>query len=337
LLALIAHARRSTTKLDGSPVVVPWLNLRVQLWLRELKRMVASVEATPQLRHSDDLAGSDSSIHLPVVHCRDCGATAWTSTALNSTSNTLDRANNLRNFYKAFFSGAPELRYLFPQGHADAEGSSHLLCSSCLSFHPAKELADATPTSAVPVCPSCQSRELVPVDIPDCKTVDENNHPRVSRDCPYCNAQQGLLLIGSSAANLTSTWSASLFASAFNGDKKLLAFSDSVQDAAHRAGYIAARAYRTSFRTALTTTLQQAGSPLPLDQLQERLIGDWQQRFPNPVDFAATFIPHDLEWLREWDALQQQLTPSLEANGTLMRFVCDRLRWEVAAEFGYRS
>jgi DEAD/DEAH box helicase domain-containing protein len=85
LLALIAHARRSTTKLDGSPVVVPWLNLRVQLWLRELKRMVASVEATPQLRHSDDLAGSDSSIHLPVVHCRDCGATAWTSTALNST------------------------------------------------------------------------------------------------------------------------------------------------------------------------------------------------------------------------------------------------------------
>jgi DEAD/DEAH box helicase domain-containing protein len=83
--------------------------------------------------------------------------------------------------------------------------------------------------------------------------------------------------------------------------------------------------------------VQQAGAPLPLDQLQERLIRDWQQRFPNPVDFAATFIPHDLEWLREWDALQQQLTPSLEANGPLMRFVCDRLRWEVAAEFGYRS
>ncbi len=333
LLALIAHARRTTTKLDGTPVVVPWLNLRVQLWLRELKRMVASVETTPQLRHSDDLAGSDSSIHLPVVHCRDCGATAWTSTALNSTSNKLDRGNNLRNFYKAFFSGAPELRYLFPQGTY----SSHQLCATCLSFHSAKELADATPTGAVPTCPTCQSRELVPVDIPDCSIVDDNNHQRVSRDCPYCNAQQSLLLIGSSAANLTSTWSASLFASAFSGDKKLLAFSDSVQDAAHRAGYIAARAYRTSFRTALTTSVQQAGAPLPLDQLQERLIGDWQKRFPNPVDFAATFIPHDLEWLREWDALQQQLTPSLEANGTLMRFVCDRLRWEVAAEFGYRS
>ncbi|MFN9660083.1 MAG: DEAD/DEAH box helicase, partial [Cyanobacteriota bacterium] len=297
LLALVAHARRTTTKLDGSPVVVPWLNLRVQLWLRELKRMVASVEAQPQLRHSDDLAGSDSSAHLPVVHCRDCGATAWTSTVLHSGSNRLDRASNLQSFYKAFFSGAPELRHLFPQGKpAEADRGSHQLCATCLSFHPAKDLSDAMPVGAAPVCPTCQSRELLPVDIPDCSYVDEHNHPRVSRDCPYCNAQQGLLLIGSSAANLSSTWSASLFSSAFNGDKKLLAFSDSVQDAAHPAGYIAARADRTCFRTALTTTVAKASAPLPLDQLQERFLQDWQQRFANPVDFAATFIPHDLEW-----------------------------------------
>jgi DEAD/DEAH box helicase domain-containing protein len=96
LLALLAHARRTTTKLDGAEVVVPWLTLRVQLWLRELKRMVASVESEPQLRHSDDLAGSDASPHLPVVHCRDCGATAWTSTALTAGSNRLDRATNLQ-------------------------------------------------------------------------------------------------------------------------------------------------------------------------------------------------------------------------------------------------
>ena len=55
------------------------------------------------------------------------------------------------------------------------------------------------------------------------------------------------------------------------------------------------------------------------------------------MDFAATFIPTDLEWLREWDAQQHQDTPSLDADSTLLRLVCDRLRWEVAAEFGYRS
>jgi DEAD/DEAH box helicase domain-containing protein len=134
---------------------------------------------------------------------------------------------------------------------------SHQLCASCLSFHSFKELAEATPAAGQPVCPACQSKELLPVDIPDCRIVDANNHPRTSRDCPYCNATQSLLLIGSSAANLTSTWSASLYASAFNGDKRVLAFSDSVQDAAHRAGFIGARSYRTSFRTALTRTVQQ--------------------------------------------------------------------------------
>jgi len=331
LLALVAHARRTTTLLNGQEVVVPWLNLRQQLWLRELKRMVASVEAEPQLRHSDDLSGLEASPHLPVVHCRDCGATAWASTVISQGSHCLDRGSNLQGFYKAFFSGAPELRYLFPTG---ATTAGHRFCGDCLSFHPAPDVAAG-------ICPNCQSRNLLAVEIPDCSYQDDNNHPRVSRDCPHCGAQQGLLLIGSSAANLTSTWSAALFASPFNGDKKLLAFCDSVQDAAHRAGFIAARAYRTSFRTALTTTVQQAqleqAGPIALDQLQERLISDWQQRFPNPVDFAATFIPNDLEWLREWDALQQQDTPSLDADGTLLRLVCDRLRWDVAAEFGYRS
>ena len=344
LLALVAHARRTTTLLDGREVVVPWLNLRLQLCLRELKRMVASVEAEPQLCHSDDLSGGDSSPHLPVVHCRDCGATGWTSTLLHQGSNRLDRATNLKAFYKAYFSGAPELRYLFPQATGQGE---HRLCASCLSVHRAQDIPTASQSSSTPadsgqgVCPNCQSPELLPVEMPDCKTTDDHNHPRVSRDCPYCSAKQGLLLIGSSAASLTSTWSAALFASSFNGDKKLLAFCDSVQNAAHRAGFIAARGYRTTLRTALTRTVQQHstnfGSAMRLDQLQEQLIADGQQLFPKEVDFAATFLPPDLEWLREWDALQQQDIPSLNPKGSLLGWVRDRLRWEVAAEFGYRS
>ena len=328
LLALIAHARRRP---DGSEVVEPWLNLRQQFWLRELKRMVASVEKEPLLKHSDDLSGNDSSAHLPVVHCRACGATAWASTVTHQGSNKLDRAANLRDFYKAFFSDQPELRYLFPQ---DANGGDHLLCSECLSFH---KIEAGKPQGAGPkVCPHCQSPALLPVEIPDCSYTDRNGHPRVGHDCPHCHAHQGLLLIGLSAASFTSTWSASLFASDFNSDKKLLAFSDSVQDAAHRAGFIAARAFRTSFRTALTRTAQQHG-PTTLEQLQEDLIQHWQRELPNPVDFAATFLPPDLEWLEEWDQLQQQDTPTLSDSGFLLRCVKLRLRWDVAAEFGYRS
>ncbi|MEB3323121.1 MAG: DEAD/DEAH box helicase, partial [Synechococcaceae cyanobacterium] len=348
LLALVAHARRTTPRRDGTPVVVPWLNLRVQLWLRELKRMVASVEAEPELRHSDDLAGSERAAHLPVVHCRDCGATGWASLLLNQGSNRLDRCGNLQTFYKAYFTDQPELRFLFPQGSDIGEvedtNGEKLLCTDCLSIHPPADLRSVAGNQ--PVCPTCQSRELLRVEIPDCSYIDDNKHPRVSRDCPYCNAQQGLLLIGSSAASLTSTWSSSLFASAFNADRKLLAFSDSVQDAAHRAGFIAARAYRTSFRTALTRTVQETG-PLRLDALQQQLIERWREKLSNPfdrkpddrnfVDFVATFLPSDLEWLREWERVQQQDVPTVAADDFLMRTVEKRLQWEVATEFGYRS
>ena len=332
LLALVAHARRRTLKLDGSEVVAPWLNLRQQLWLRELKRMVASVEETPLLKHSDDLSGNDSSAHLPVVHCRECGATAWASTVTQQGGNTLDRTTNLQNFYKAYFSDQPELRYLFPQ---EANGGDHRLCSECLSFHKTDDLQSQG--NGLPVCPHCSSPALLPVELRHCTYVDDHKHPHVSHDCPYCHAHQGLMLIGSSAASLTSTWSASLFASHFNSDKKLLTFSDSVQDAAHRAGFIAARAYRTSFRTALTRTVQHHGRPISLEQLQDLLIQHWQQQLPNPVDFAATFLPADLEWLKDWDQLQQQDTPTLPNDSFLLRCVKKRLRWEVAAEFGYRS
>ena len=65
--------------------------------------------------------------------------------------------------------------------------------------------------------------------------------------------------------------------------------------------------------------MQQHG-PLPLDQLQEQLIRDGQQQFSNPVDFAATFISHDLEWLPEWEALQQQDVPDLKPNATGWRW-----------------
>tara|TARA_Y100001968_G_scaffold330354_1_gene381996 strand:+ start:7733 stop:14215 length:6483 start_codon:yes stop_codon:yes gene_type:complete len=327
LLALISHARRTTKLISGKEISVPWVNLRQQLWLRELKRMVTSVEVQPQLRYSDDLAGSESTTHLPAVHCRDCGATGWTSTVINQGSNQLNRGNNLRGFYRAFFNRDPYLRYLFPTGNDSR--CSHKLCGDCLTFHSTNALESN-------ICPNCQSRNIVAVDIPDCSSQDDNGHPYVNRDCPYCHSKQSLLLIGSSAASLTSTWSSSLFASAFNKDKKLLAFSDSVQDAAHRAGFIAARAYRSSFRTALTRCVQKHG-PLALDELQEQLIIYGQEEFINPVDFAATFIPYDLEWLSEWEELQQQDMPTLKADSPLIKVVHNRLRWEVGAEFGYRS
>ncbi len=49
------------------------------------------------------------------------------------------------------------------------------------------------------------------------------------------------------------------WASPFNDDKKLIAFSDSVQDAAHRAGFFAARTYGNNTRMAIAKALYELG------------------------------------------------------------------------------
>lgn len=50
--------------------------------------------------------------------------------------------------------------------------------------------------------------------------------------------------IGSQSATLSSVAIDELFGSVLNNDPKLLAFTDSVQDASHRAGFFTARTVR---------------------------------------------------------------------------------------------
>ena len=67
---------------------------------------------------------------------------------------------------------------------------------------------------------------------------------QLHRDCPFCGARESMALVGFRASTLTSVVIDQLTSSShsrFNDHKKLLAFSDSVQDAAQRAGFFGAR------------------------------------------------------------------------------------------------
>src|SRR5690606_17075887 len=67
LTALVSTARIWAD--DSQQKVRPFLQVRVQLWLRELRRMLVSVSPEPRLVHSDDLIDSTSPLHLPILHC----------------------------------------------------------------------------------------------------------------------------------------------------------------------------------------------------------------------------------------------------------------------------
>ena len=95
----------------------PFLNVQVQLWMRELRRLVAKVdpeEITYEI--ANDLNKQQAKQYLPVVNCRDCGITGWVS-VLNERSNAT--MTNLESFYNLYFRADEKIVMMFPHSHEE--------------------------------------------------------------------------------------------------------------------------------------------------------------------------------------------------------------------------
>jgi DEAD/DEAH box helicase domain-containing protein len=324
LLALVSEARVPVQAADGRERLAPFLDVRLQLWLRELRRMVAEVSAAPRLRFADDLNEDQLRVHLPVVHCRECGAMGWAGTKRKSETKV---RSDLQSFYVAFFGRSKNVVYLFPEDQAQASSLDDVvackLCPECFRYTSKLDL-DA--------CPSCSHQGLIFVQRwePQDRKAD---HIEGRNVCPYCRTNDSLTIVGSRAPSLTSVLVAQLFSSPYNDDKKLLAFSDSVQDAAHRAGFFAVRTFRFNLRAALQQFVLAEGVGLGLDVLAERFCAHWLARLGDEVSFVATFLAPDMAWMRDHDLLRRQ--GMLPEGSTLPEQVRLRLGWEVAAEYGF--
>ncbi|MDX9723031.1 MAG: DEAD/DEAH box helicase, partial [Myxococcota bacterium] len=321
LLALVSAARSASAR-----KLSPFVQLRLQLWQREMRRMLGSVGKECRLRFHDDLRDEQRREHLPVIHCRECGAMGWA--ALEARNQSRNYRTEASTFYRAFFSADPRVRFIFPASVRDGVDT---LSRDHLPYVLDCETLFARPVDAEP----CAEHELE-VLIYTLNSSDGKGRLKLSRDCPFCHANQSLSLLGFQAATLTSVYIDQLFASTFNEDKKLLAFSDSVQDAAHRAGFFGARTWRSNLRIAIQRVVEAccAEDPsLTLAQLAQRFEGWW--RGPGGMElerYVATFLAPNMAWLADYDALCQDgvLPPGSE----LLDLVRRRLAWEIFSEYG---
>ena len=323
-LALLSWAR-STTEGEGDTDVAPFLQMRSQLWLRELRRMVASVEAAPDLTHWDDLPEkSRREPHLPVAHCLECDAMGWVG--IHRQNENRFRPD-LKGIYRRYFNDEPTFSFAFPMApeeEIEAEGFRHQLCGHDLQFS----------DQNAETCESCgRSDRLLEVFRPKNRKTTQDGQQIGSNDCPFCGTRGGLTILGSRAASLTSVLISQLYASSHNDDKKLLTFSDSVQDAAHRAGFFESRTYRFNLRGAIQKVVQGKG-PTPLSDLQDQVAAHYRERMPDE-EFVSIFIAPDMEWFREFEALQKQ--GQIPDGVTLAQDVSRRLGWEVWSEYGFRA
>ena len=329
----------------------PYVTVREQLWLRELRRMVATVSTKPELRFRDDLKedrtseginGEPGAITLPVVHCNSCHATGWLSQRQITRKELL---RDIHAIYEGFFSSRPDTVTIYPDLNVPPvrRSSYYRLCSNCgtLNLREKSQVAEVPEATGCENCDS-DSDALVDVVLPDMNRERTENGAgtlRFYNCCPYCEAVDTLFILGSRAATLSSVAINSLFNSQFNDHNKLIAFSDSVQDAAHRAGFFAARTYNDVIRAALTVAVSN-GEFKTLDKLIDGVGDYWKKRFEDSKEgdgsFIATFLPPDLLWLRDWDELQQ--TDILPPKSDLVeRWIIPRLRWEALSAFGLKS
>jgi DEAD/DEAH box helicase domain-containing protein len=304
------------------------VQVRVQFWMRELARLVSSVGANPKCSLAHDLKADELKRSLPVIHCRECGLTGWVGTVKDADA----RVNpDLETLYAAFFDNRPSVCYLFP-GDIGLEQSEIpvWLCPECLHFAASEQAAE---------CKHCgkNAEDQIRVWIPDTnvtKTIHSEQRRVGEHDCRSCESKNSLTIVGSRSASLTSVLISQLWASPFYPpDKKLLAFSDNVQDASHRAGFFKGRTFRFNLRTALQRVV--GGDSAALPDLCDRFIAYWLEKLERPEHFVALFLPPDKEWLNDYEVLRRE--GRVPSGSDLPDLVAKRLRWEIWAEYTHNA
>lgn len=325
LLALEQH--------DNEPKLSPLLDVRMQLWLRELSRLLVLLplkEEQPTLLFADDGKVPQDRIALPAIHCRDCGAMGFLS---QKAEDQQCITTDLDAIYRAFFEHSPKSCLLFPMLQVDvpwdfADGLDRQLCACCGYLNRRAQTS----------CQNCGSEALLWVHLPDNTKSERNSHTGESKqkshnDCPFCQSKSSLLIIGARSTSLSSIMVGQLSTSPFNRDKQLIAFSDAVQDTAHRAGFIAARTRSFGFRVALKQVIDLSQEPISLTQLIARFNEYWLEQLGDIV-FIGLFLPSDMEWLRDFSALKKN--ERLPDGSNLLTLLQWRLEFEILSELGFR-
>lgn len=257
LLAALSHERAR----EGAPRN-SFPNLEAHLWLREITRVDRAVTTAPAFTWSDALdEGQD--LALPAIYCRHCGRSGWGATT-RAVGDDLDlRPDTIR---KDAAERNGRFRALLLDVTTTDEDASETTEETSRRRY--LNLGSATLDRRGPLAGDLDAavlRVLVHAGL------DADKHAN-DQTCPACGEKDGIRFLGTRLATLLSVSLTSLFGTPGLDlqEKKALVFTDSVQDAAHRAAFVEARSFsltmRSVIRDALTTT------PAPIATIVERML-----------------------------------------------------------------
>jgi len=320
LLALVAEAKSDK---EGR---FPFLFLQIQIWVREMSGLLREFNEVPKFTWRDKIAGKEENAALPPYYCRECGASGWLAVKHDNRNQfELDPLD----VYEHYFSNHKNI--YFTNTYEEAHFA----------------IDEYDPTTSL--TPYVHQTDLKHLD----HQADQRMHMLAYRKvndqknvhtCPECNSVNDMSIIGTRIATLNSVSISQILSSDLDerGEKyrKVLAFTNGVQDAAHQAGFVQARNYRFTFRASLQKVINQIGKPVDLETLKDEFIKYWKSN-SDPLEvnhleaYFYRFFPSDYIGKAQVEDYRNPDTNSF-SKGFENEFDT-RIHWEILSEFGYNA
>jgi DEAD/DEAH box helicase domain-containing protein len=322
LLALIAEAREG-------PRRMPFLYTQVQLWIREMSGLLRSLTDMPQFTWRDTVeANHEQPLALPPWFCRECGGSGW----LGVKHDNKERfETDINDVYQKFFSHHKHIHFVNDASwlsQEDFQNTGYIPTDAPRRYVSGQTLEFSTGAGPGKV-------EVLAVR----KLDDRGKNEHI---CPECNTRNTVAIIGTRVATMSSIAISQTLSTELDPlpekDRKVLAFTNSVQDAAHQAGFVEARNYNFSFRSSLQKIISEQAEPISLEQLAARFVTYWKENADetgqHPLEaYYYRFYPKDY--------LGKSSPADYREGGT---FTTDfqkefdvRMYWETFSEFGYNA
>ncbi|MEV4380809.1 DEAD/DEAH box helicase [Streptosporangium sp. NPDC049644] len=325
-VALLSYARDPESPEGPEDSKRPFLHIETHIWVRAVSRLLRLVSHTSAFAWIGESAvlDADSTFDvmgktlLPSVYCRHCGRSGWA--AYSPERDPAELVTSPEKIYRA--AVGPEkkrVRPLIMATRGEVEGQ-------------VRELAILDGERVRPVDPTkdrYDEGDIVFV-LTNLDTKSEANNAAEQDRCPACGMDQGIRFLGAGLASLAAVTVTQLFAGNQLAAKqrKTLLFNDSVQDAAHRAGFVANRSYAFSLRRLLTARLDP-GTPILLNDLVADLAA-----VASAEDVLPSVVPPDLHDRPEIDAILARETAGSPQAWDL---IGERLAFATIMELGLRS
>ncbi|MCO8271803.1 DEAD/DEAH box helicase [Actinoplanes sp. TRM 88003] len=314
----------------------PLLNIETHLWVRSVSRLLRGVERAatfgwdgeparafdPSAPEIDAVIADNRFARLPAVFCRHCGRSGWS--AVSPERHPEDLATEPDKIYRssvgrdkrrvrALIAATEDEVKAAVANTANRHKNLHVLeyGRHVRPFDPAKDHDLGDDALAVLV---------------DMGSIDAAGKDR----CPSCEMDGGIRFLGAGLATLASVAVTQLFTGGelSLAERKTLLFNDSVQDAAHRAGFVANRSHSFSLRALLTSRLT-AGQPVTLDELITDMIGAAAKR-----DVLSAVVPPDLY---DQPGVDELLGGESQGSDAAWVLVAERLAFAAIMEMGLRT